>query len=186
MITTLLTEFGVESYINAEQAVVVIVAVACALSIFTLIVSQKRSRALQTKIDRLQHDLRVANSGAIGMGQQLIAVEKQLNAHHSVSTTIESHKHTLQAQSAALQSQYSQTAQSMPAQDQDDEAIYQTARQLLAQGIDLDTIAKQSGLSHAEVSLINTLNQQGVNSSQAVNPISNKPTTNIHPLSTPS
>jgi len=104
-------------------------AIAGFIAVAVFFYNQRKQRELSALISRLQHDLKVANSSAIGMGQHLMALERRL----------QSSDHT----------------------DTGNSVVLSKAKKLLVQGGDVDTVAKQCGLSYAEVSLMSALHRQG-------------------------
>jgi hypothetical protein len=127
-----------------------------ALSIVWL--SHRKTNALTRKMDRLQHDLRVANSSAIGMGQQLLSLEKKLHSQKQAAQK-QDIQQTAKEKSVKLTVVDKHQASQSLANDTDlpADAVYEKSRQLLAQGVDIKEVIKQSGLSHSEVSLMKTL-----------------------------
>jgi hypothetical protein len=115
-------------------------------------------RGMHEKLHRLEHDLRIANGSAIGMGQQLIALEKEFKQQPSkidIETNLP--KENKQRPVQALSTSYEQSV--------DNSSAYDQARSQLAQGHDINQVAKSCGLSYAEVSLLQALSKQAVPSS---------------------
>lgn len=119
--------------------------------------SYRKSALLNKKIDRLQHDLLVANNTAIGMGQQLLSLEKK------ISSPNKTHPHTAKYPGKQAKLTVVDTIKSSDSIDQTvdtrDDKVYEKSRQLLAQGYDIEEVIKQSGLSYSEVSLMKALAQ---------------------------
>lgn len=117
----------------------------------------RRSVHLKEQIERLQNDHRVANSSLIGMGQQILALEKRLPATPSsfekpVKLTVVENPPNQQTSQTdiSVNSGYANTTEST-------DNAYETSRQLLAQGADIEEVIKRSGLSYSEVSLMKSL-----------------------------
>ena len=155
--------------------------------ILTLFISgYRKTRKLQQRMERLQHELQIANSSAMGMGQQLLALEKKILRQSQVNNNLHEHQQSLEKQARKLQdsgyqkvsSIASRTAASvappsapmstsMPKENQhplpvddlslDNMQSYDQAKQWLSQGYDVAYVMKKSGLSQAEVSLMHAL-----------------------------
>lgn len=144
--------------LGLNNVVLVLSALACIVSFFVLFSGYQKNKRLNTKLARLEHDLRVANGSAIGMGQQLIEMEKRLG-QQSPSTLAPV---IVKQSSTPSENQYapSQKEKAYSAQDplaHQEASIYDQARQSLAQGLEVGEVAKQCGLSFAEVSLLKSL-----------------------------
>ncbi len=112
--------------------------------VFTLSVvwvNSRQSHHLQKKIDRLQHELSVANNSAIGMGQQLIQLEKKIHTSQQKTTGSPSLR-VIENPLAAGKAD-----------------AHEVSRQLLHQGYSVEETARRSGLSYSEVSLINAISK---------------------------
>jgi uncharacterized protein DUF2802 len=116
---------------------------AVALSLFCI--RRQRHQAMLTRklYDRLEHDLQLTNSGSIGMGKRLVAMEKALQ---------KSAKQEAVVPKAEPQSQPSYSA---PV-----DASYNDAARLLDAGVDTDEVARRCGLSRAEASLMQLMHKQ--------------------------
>jgi len=112
------------------------------LSLFALIIalrslSQLRNQAEQQDrlFQRLTKELAVSNTGSVGMGQRLLAMEKKLQSAAKTQTKIDYY--------------------------QDDEyQPYNQAAQLFKMGMDIDEVSRRCGLSRAEASLIHMMQSQ--------------------------
>lgn len=128
--------------------------------------SHKKAISLQKKLERLQHDLLVANSSAIGMGQKLLALEKQLYSEGAVNPANSTLDRNVGAERIeptdkkvhlkVIDNTTLNQASSHP-NDLPNDAVYEQTRLLLAQGIDIQEVIKRSGLSYSEVSLMQSL-----------------------------
>lgn len=109
-----------------------------ALSVMAMVVALVALRASHRQLDqvrsshrRLESELAVANSAAIGMGNRLIAMEKRL------------------AQGAGGASEAS-SEQDLP---------YTEANQLFRMGVSVEEVARRCGLSRAEASLLQAMQE---------------------------
>jgi len=107
------------------------------VSVVALIVavkSLKIARAQQDNteklIQKLARDLAVSNSGSVGMGQRLLAMEKR------------------------LQEEPQKSDQKIDYYNDEDFQPYSQAAQLFKMGLDAEEVARRCGLSRAEASLI--------------------------------
>ena len=143
------------------------VALVSVLSLLLLFLSQRKVKYLQQKLLRLERDVRIINGSTVSMGQHLLAFEKHLKqasdtqvskasakalseAHHQSPpplTTTASTSDTLEK--IVTDSGSSQT-----------DSMYNQARDSLAQGMNIKEVAKQCGLSYAEVSLLKAISTQ--------------------------
>lgn len=114
--------------------------------------SRRRMNRLQQQLARVQHDLLVANSSAIGMGQQLLALEKKGQVSRKKSVPLAAEKPVKLTVVDTPVHPSAHTYSSMPSNE-----IYETSRQLLAEGVDIEEVIKRSGLSYSEVSLMKSL-----------------------------
>lgn len=100
-----------------------------------------RAQQLSTEklIQKLSRDLAVSNSGSVGMGQRLLAMEKRLQ-------------------------EPKKTDQKIDYYNDEDFQPYSQAAQLFKLGLDAEEVAKRCGLSRAEASLIQMMqmNANGV------------------------
>ncbi len=135
----------------------------------------QKIQQVNKQLVRLQHDLRVANSSAISMGQQLIHLEKRVNQHpvtqepimrEAVANTfIEETVVQQEKRPSSIGNESSEPSFSSvpPAEHTADEtSVYDQARSFLAQGESVSDVAKQCGLSHAEVSLLHALSKKTI------------------------
>lgn len=109
------------------------------LSVLALWAAWTALRASRHQVDqvrashrRLENELAVANSAAIGMGNRLIAMEKRV------------------AQGGGPPTPGADTAQDLP---------YTEANQLFRMGVDVDEVARRCGLSRAEASLLQAMQE---------------------------
>lgn len=107
------------------------------LSVLALSVAFSALRASRQRVEqvrashrRLENELAVANSAAIGMGNRLIAMEKRV------------------AQGGGPSAAGADSSQDLP---------YTEANQLFRMGVDVDEVARRCGLSRAEASLLQAM-----------------------------
>lgn len=124
---------------------------AVALSLFCI--RRQRHQAMLTRklYERLEHDLQLTNSGSIGMGKRLVAMEKALQ------------KNARQEAPEPKAEPQSQPAYSAPV-----DASYNDAARLLDAGVDTDEVARRCGLSRAEASLMQLMHRQANQSAASV------------------
>ncbi|MGH1440384.1 MAG: DUF2802 domain-containing protein [Cellvibrionaceae bacterium] len=145
--------------LGVNNVVLSLSGLACIVSFFVLLRGYQRNKALNKKLTRLEHDLRIANSSAIGMGQQLIAMEKQLS-EKSITITNAS----VTASEKSNNTEQLSIPKANATSPHQETSIYDQARQSLAQGLEVGEIAKQCGLSFAEVSLLKSLSKGPITS----------------------
>lgn len=111
-------------------------AVSLLISVTALVIafkSLKTSRSQQTNTEqlfqKLTRDLAMSNSGSVGMGQRLLAMEKRLQEPQKVDKKIDYY-------------------------NDEDFQPYSQAAQLFKLGLDAEEVARRCGLSRAEASLI--------------------------------
>lgn len=123
------------------------------LALYTM---HRHSMHLKGQIQRLQNDHRVANSSLIGMGQQILALEKRLLPTPS---SFEKPKLTVVENPSSQHARYTNISPSDTHTNTANNAdnAYETSRQLFAQGAEIEEVIKRSGLSYSEVSLIKSL-----------------------------
>jgi len=109
------------------------------ISVVALIVAFKSlgiARAQQANteklIQKLTRDLAVSNSGSVGMGQRLLAMEKRLQEPQKPDQKIDYY-------------------------NDEDFQSYSQAAQLFKLGLDAEEVARRCGLSRAEASLIQVM-----------------------------
>lgn len=118
-----------------ETVIWIIVAVTALLALMACYAALKNSQQIKLlressveQLKALQHELTVVNSGAIGVGQRLIATEKKLKNAIDKQQQIESHNVDL-----------------MP---------FSQAADMAEQGADATQLVERFGLSEAEASLV--------------------------------
>lgn len=105
--------------------------VALVVSILALSVSRERVRRVKQGQKRLESELALANSAAIGMGNRLLNMEKRLQQGGSSSGT-----------------------------EADNEDLpYTQASQLFAMGLSVEEVGRRCGLSRAEASLLQAMQE---------------------------
>ena len=108
--------------------------VALVVSILAFNVSRERVRRVKQSQKRLENELALANSAAIGMGNRLLNMEKRLQKGDSGSGV-----------------------------GVDDEDLpYTQASQLFAMGLSVEEVGRRCGLSRAEASLLQAMKAQNV------------------------
>ncbi|MGH1485016.1 MAG: DUF2802 domain-containing protein [Cellvibrionaceae bacterium] len=150
-ITTFLQSMG------SDTLIVGIALIACVVSFFSLLRSHQKARNLFNKLQRLEHDLKIANNSAIGMGQQLISLEKQLKqqpvVNQAEAMALVKEAENIATKEALIEAPVNNSGSDNP-------SVYDRARQLLHHEQDINKVAKQCGLSYAEVSLLKALGKQ--------------------------
>ena len=116
-------------------------AVALLLALKSLKVSRAQQANTEQLIQKLTRDLAMSNSGSVGMGQRLLAMEKR------------------------LQEQPQKTDKKIDYYNDEDFQPYSQAAQLFKLGLDAEEVARRCGLSRAEASLIQMM-QANANSTK--------------------
>lgn len=104
--------------------------VALIIAIKGLKVARAQQENTERLIQKLTRDLAMSNSGSVGMGQRLLAMEKR------------------------LQEEPKKSDQKIDYYNDDDFQPYSQAAQLFKMGLDAEEVARRCGLSRAEASLI--------------------------------
>lgn len=104
--------------------------VALIIAIKSYGVARSQQEHTERLIQKLTRDLAVSNSGSVGMGQRLLAMEKR------------------------LQEEPQKADQKIDYYNDDDFQPYSQAAQLFKMGLDAEEVARRCGLSRAEASLI--------------------------------
>ena len=143
--------------------------------LLVLVRNQYKTQQLQQRLLRLERNFRILNSSTISMGQQLLAVEKQLNGSPytladfpSLASSAPNPQLLQQARPELFDSTIDSTTDSssiseksvVSREDIRDDTIYNQARRFLNQGSSIKEVAKQCSLSYAEVSLLKALGNQ--------------------------
>jgi hypothetical protein len=154
---------------SADQLVYGLMA---SLGIFVMLLlwfTHRKTVNLHKKMERLQRDLLVSNHSAIGMGQQLLSLEKQLQKARTppytqqstpastVASTAEKTVLTVVSSTPSINNASANHHAPLFTDDDNEDVIYEKSRKLLAQGYDIQEVIKQSGLSYSEVSLMKAL-----------------------------
>ena len=105
-------------------------AVALILAFKSLQVARAQQANTEKLIQKLTRDLAMSNSGSVGMGQRLLAMEKR------------------------LQEEPQKPDQKIDYYNDEDFQPYSQAAQLFKLGLDAEEVARRCGLSRAEASLI--------------------------------
>lgn len=118
--------------------------VALVVALLTARRSAKQLQEAQALIRQISRDLSVANSGAVGMGQRLVAMEKRLREQES--------KPVATAAAPTPVPDYS---------GDEDFQVYSEAVRLFRSGASSEEVARRCGLSRAEASLMEVMHQAG-------------------------
>lgn len=110
---------------------------------FSFLLRSQRKQ-FQTHIHKLETNISILTSGALGMGQKMLAVEAKVSQLQDV------------------QEEFKQS---------DLEFSYTQAQMLMSQGVDDNAIAANSGLSSTEINLMRLLKDQQTESAQQDNVI---------------
>ncbi len=136
----------------------------CLTSLGILWLHQRKLVRLQQRFERLQYELLVANNTSIGLGQQVLALEKKVYGKHATqtpshnpSTNLQTNKHSSKITPLTVVDNTSAMASLGDTTPSDE--VYQKSRQLLYKGVPIEDVVKQSGLSYSEVSLMKALAQ---------------------------
>jgi len=169
--------------INGQGVAALALFVAVCSAVFA-VYSIKKHNSVLLKCNKLSEELLIANRGAIGMGQKIIALEKQLQRgsinhspvelpsntaaialgqlaeitatqNHKAATNIEDSSATHLADKVIAQNTVSEKPRN---EDRDTNDNLDLARDLLAKGKALTEVANTCQLSFAEVSLLRALN----------------------------
>jgi Protein of unknown function (DUF2802) len=110
------------------------------LALFIAVMSLKSSRKQAVNneklLQKLMRDLAASNSGSVGMGQRLIAMEKRLQNTQKQSEKIDIY-------------------------NDDEFQPYSQAAQMFQMGLDAEEVARRCGLSRAEASLLEVMQKAG-------------------------
>lgn len=156
------------SQLSLTSLLLGITAITCLLSVFFCLRGSKKNRLLEMKLAKLERDLRIANNSALAMGQDIIGLEKRVHAHTSHATAAGTKNQASAASpvpNRATPSTPTENYSSNKTTVLDEESVYDEARKLLAEGVGIQEIAKRSGLSYAEVSLLDTLSKSSATNS---------------------
>lgn len=109
---------------------------------FACVSRMRKQAALTQKLyQRLDHNLQVSNSSAMGVGKRLIAVEKRLKRSNAEESAAAAHPIPVP---------------SMPIIDDE----LKDAASLLHAGIDPEEVSRRCGISRAEASLLKVMHSQ--------------------------
>ncbi|MEO0443773.1 MAG: DUF2802 domain-containing protein [Pseudomonadota bacterium] len=122
--------------------------------------SRRQTQALTAKLQRLERELRAANSSAVGMGRQLIKMEKMLK--HNVQPELTANHPTVNntIDAPAVQPKPIKLETTLAHSPTSQDSSYNQARHYLSQGKSVEETVKACGLSYAEVSLLQALSKQ--------------------------
>lgn len=115
------------------------------ISVVALLVAFKSLKVSRTQhahteqlLQKLTRDLAMSNSGSVGMGQRLLAMEKRLQEPQKADKKIDYY-------------------------NDEDFQPYSQAAQLFKLGLDAEEVARRCGLSRAEASLIQMMQMNSAN-----------------------
>jgi Flp pilus assembly protein CpaB len=117
--------------LTAIAAALVVALLALLVASVGLLRLQRQQRAAAQRQQKLERDMSLLQSGAVGMGQRIMAMESSVSARSDAANS-----------SAAAAKPYSE------------------ASHLLSLGLDKDEVASRCGLSRAEASLLDALRTQ--------------------------
>ncbi len=149
---------------NSSTLIIALVGIVGIVAVSMLFRSQSRVAGLQQQLKKLERDLRISNGSAIGMGQQLIQIEKQLQQQKNAFMQQESKAASITTNTQTIRPSVVESVAVDKTSVDNAGSIYDQARQALAQGLAIDEIAQQCGLSYAEVSLLQTLSKSSISS----------------------
>jgi hypothetical protein len=107
-------------------------ALALIIALISLGKSRKQAADTEKLLEHLTREVAASNSGTVGMGQRLMAMEKRIQAGLQKSEKID----------------YYQDEEFQP---------YSQAAQLFKMGLDAEEVARRCGLSRAEASLLEVM-----------------------------
>lgn len=130
------TQASINVIYLALAACALVSVVALVLSVVALRASHRQLDQLRGRHRRLESELAVVNSAAIGMGNRLLAMEKRVQEGAASEASVPG------------ASAGNGTEQDLP---------YTQARQLFQMGMDVEEVAQRCGLSRAEASLLQAM-----------------------------
>lgn len=151
---------NISNTMNGQTVMTTALTVATISTIVMLFCLRKQSKLL-AQVNKLSEELRVANRGAIGMGQQIIALEKKLQAMRAPALKT----------ATAVEEPIVDEGRLAEAIEPNDILTVENdklslARDLLAKGQSLTEVASACQLSFAEVSLLRALHSTGTSNNQ--------------------
>lgn len=114
------------------------------LSLFCIRRQRQQAELTRKLYERLDHDLQLTNSGSIGMGKRLVAMEKVLHQHA---------KQKAQAAEPPVQQVHATVTSPV-------HSAYNDAARLFDSGVQSEEVARRCGLSRAEASLMQLMHKQ--------------------------
>jgi Protein of unknown function (DUF2802) len=109
---------------------------ALVIALISLKSSRNQAANNEKLLQKLMRDLAASNSGSVGMGQRLLAMEKRLQNTQKQSEKIDVY-------------------------NDDEFQPYSQAAQMFQMGLDADEVARRCGLSRAEASLLEVMQKAG-------------------------
>lgn len=116
-------------------------------------------RDIKVQLQMSAKEFKVLHGTSLGMGQRIIALEKKLQGlHQSRQSTGQSKQLKMPEQKDPLQPQA--VSDNLTSESETSLSSYDKARRELLSGRSVSEVASSCHLSHAEVSLLHTLNQK--------------------------
>jgi Protein of unknown function (DUF2802) len=106
------------------------------IAMISLKSSRKQASESEKLLQKLMREIAASNSGSVGMGQRLLAMEKRLQTSQKQSEKIDVY-------------------------NDDEFQPYSQAAQMFQMGLDADEVARRCGLSRAEASLLEVMQKAG-------------------------
>lgn len=106
------------------------------IAIISLKATRRQAADNEKLLQKLMRDLAASNSGSVGMGQRLLAMEKRLQTTQKQSEKIDIY-------------------------NDDEFQPYSQAAQMFQMGLDVEEVARRCGLSRAEASLLEVMQKAG-------------------------
>lgn len=124
----------------------------------------RRQAALTEKTFKdLKHEMEVTNNGSMGMGRRLLVMEKAVAAVKSASVARAGVEPAVARAPVSTLSGGSSLHRDIDVTSEDSDGLqaYTLAAELLESGLDADAVARRCGLSRAEISLMQLMQNHG-------------------------
>ena len=138
-----------QNFLSNGSGNLVVITMLIVVSLGLILNGHFRHKKVQKKMHDMENSLRFAKSSALGMGQQIISLEKQLQKLSVAPTKLDITNPTVSTKPLHEKTHI----------DQDDK--YETAKKLLREGKAVGDVANTCQLSFAEVSLLQALSRSG-------------------------